>query len=89
MQRRLRDLGANERARRALVHRSTFRDALTWMEIHGGLPDIVEGWKTLVALAPSEPPPADAAGRRGRAARSRAAARRRRRRVAEPRPTPE
>src|SRR6185295_5503648 len=49
LQRRLHDLGANPRAKRALTHRHIFRDALTWMEIHGGSPEIVEHWKALAA----------------------------------------
>jgi poly(A) polymerase len=49
LQRRLRDLAANQRAGRALAHRNIFRDALTWLEIHGGSPDVVEQWKTLLA----------------------------------------
>jgi poly(A) polymerase len=52
LQRRLRDLGANPRAKRALTHRHIFRDALTWMEIHGGAPEIVEHWKALAADTP-------------------------------------
>ena len=39
LQRRLRDLAASPRAQRALAHRSIFREALTWLEIHGGAPD--------------------------------------------------
>ena len=39
LQRRLRDLTASVRAQRALTHRSIFREALTWMEIHGGTPE--------------------------------------------------
>src|SRR5207248_2555216 len=45
IQRRLRDLAASPRAKRALVHRNIFRDALTWMEIHGQTPDVVAHWK--------------------------------------------
>jgi hypothetical protein len=49
LQRRMRDLSASERAQRALAHRHIFREALTWLEIHGGVPDVVEHWKALVA----------------------------------------
>jgi len=49
LQRRLRDLGASVRAQRALTHRSIFRDALTWMEIHGDSPELVEHWITVLA----------------------------------------
>jgi poly(A) polymerase len=47
LQRRLRDLGASSRAQRALAHRHIFRDALTWLEIHGQSPELVEHWKAL------------------------------------------
>ncbi|MQA29309.1 MAG: polynucleotide adenylyltransferase PcnB [Luteitalea sp.] len=49
LQRRLRDLGASVRAQRALTHRGIFREALTWMEIHGDSPEIVEHWITVLA----------------------------------------
>jgi len=87
MQRRLRDRGASERARRALVQRSIFRDALTWLDMHGGMPDVVEAWKTLAAETPSETPAAEAAGE-GEAPQPRRRRRRRRRRRG-PRLTPE
>jgi poly(A) polymerase len=53
LQRRFRDLGANPRTQRALIHRSIFREALTWLEIHGGEPGLVEHWKALQAEAPA------------------------------------
>src|ERR1700730_2223928 len=49
LQRRLRGLATSPRARRALAHRNIFLDALTWLEIHGGSPDVVEQWKTSLA----------------------------------------
>ncbi len=52
MQRRLLDLDASPRAQRALAHRSIFRETLTWFEIHGGAPDVVEHWKALLAESP-------------------------------------
>jgi poly(A) polymerase len=57
LQRRLKDTGAAPRAQRALAHRSIFREALTWLEIHGGAPDLVAHWKTVAAEAgtPAEP----------------------------------
>ena len=55
MQRRLRDLSLGARAKRALTHRHNFREALTWLEIHGEAPELVEGWKELAAEAPQEP----------------------------------
>jgi poly(A) polymerase len=51
LQRRLRDVGASPRAKRALMRRSMFREAVTWLEIHGGAPDIVEHWKAWLATA--------------------------------------
>jgi poly(A) polymerase len=53
LQRRLRDLGAHSRVKRALTHRSIFREALTWHEIHGGSSDITEHWKALLAEGPT------------------------------------
>ena len=44
MQRRLSDLTASPRAQIALAHRGIFREALTWMEIHGDSPNVVEHW---------------------------------------------
>src|SRR5262249_40241875 len=49
LQRRLHDLGVSPRAKRALIHRSSFREALAWLEIHGGRPDLVEHWKAFVS----------------------------------------
>ncbi len=48
LQRRLLEANANPRAQRALVHRGIFREALTWLEIHGSVPDVVARWKALV-----------------------------------------
>ena len=49
LQRRMRDLSASPRAQRALTHRGIFREALTWLEIHGGAPEFVEHWKAILA----------------------------------------
>jgi len=59
LQRRLKDLGAGPRVQRALAHRSIFHDALTWLEIHGGAPDLVAHWKVIAADAgqPGGPQP--------------------------------
>ncbi len=56
LQRRLRDMGASVRAQRALTHRSIFREALTWMEIHGGSEELVEHWITVLAERGAEEP---------------------------------
>jgi poly(A) polymerase len=61
LQRRLRDLGASVRAQRALTHRSIFREALTWLEIHGDAPEVVEHWITVLAERGAEEPVADPA----------------------------
>jgi tRNA nucleotidyltransferase/poly(A) polymerase len=49
LQRRLRDVTASPRAQRALAHRGVFREALTWLEIHGDAPELVEHWKAVLA----------------------------------------
>jgi poly(A) polymerase len=54
LQRRLRDVTAGSRAQHALAHRSLFPETLTWFEIHGGDPDTVGKWKTVVAQGPVE-----------------------------------
>jgi hypothetical protein len=62
LQRRLRDVTASPRARRALSQRSIFREALTWLDIHGAVPDIVEQWRSLLDDADT---PGEAAGDEG------------------------
>src|SRR5439155_22248111 len=47
LQRRLADVSASPRAQHALAHRGIFREALTWLEIHGGSPELVEHWKAV------------------------------------------
>jgi poly(A) polymerase len=47
LQRRLLDPNASLRARRGLLHRSIFGDALTWLEIHGDAADTVAQWREL------------------------------------------
>ena len=56
MQQKLLDVNAPHRAQRSLLHRSTFPEALTWLEIHGDRPDVVEHWRQLQAQSvPSAP----------------------------------
>ena len=56
MQPRLLDLRAPFRAQRGLLHRHVLNEALTWLEIHGNRPDVVEHWRTLQAQpGPGEP----------------------------------
>ncbi len=84
LQRRLLDLRPNPRAQRALIHRSVFRDGLTWMEIHGHSPEIVAHWR---AVASQEPPSAEADGTPSQPPPF--GRRRRRRRRRRPRPAPQ
>jgi poly(A) polymerase len=64
LQRRIRDLSASPRAQRALAHRHIFREALTWLDIHGGVPEVVEHWKAIIAESGEsvEPPEAGVEG---------------------------
>ncbi len=86
LQGRIADLEMSPRAKRALMHRGPFEDALTWFEIHGNAPAVLEHWKGFIealgpeALHPPAPepgsaPPADGrapgAGRRRRGRRRR------------------
>jgi poly(A) polymerase len=60
LQQRLRDLGAHPRVKRALTHRHSFPDTLTWMDIYGHSPDIVAHWKATLADRATEQPHAEA-----------------------------
>jgi poly(A) polymerase len=65
-QRRLSDLEMSPRAKRSLLGRSSFHDALTWIEIHGNSPGVLEHWRGFIeALGPEafERRAADADGR--------------------------
>src|SRR5688500_905843 len=54
LQSRIADLETSPRAKRALMHRGPFEDALTWFEIHGQAPAVLEHWKGFIeALGPS------------------------------------
>ena len=56
MQQRLLDVNAPLRAQRGLLHRSTFPEAVTWLEIHGDRPEVVDHWRQLQAQSvPSGP----------------------------------
>ena len=59
VQRRLQDMEASPRAKRALLHRGPFEDALTWLDVHGRAPEIVEHWRGFIE-ASSLPPSAGA-----------------------------
>ena len=47
LQPRLLDLRASFRAQRGLLHRHVLQEALTWLEIHGERPDVVQHWRAL------------------------------------------
>jgi len=51
LQRRLTDLNLSPRARRTLMHRGPFREAMTWLEIHGDAPEVLEHWRGFVEAA--------------------------------------
>jgi poly(A) polymerase len=51
LQRRLVDMHLSPRARRALMHRSPFKEALTWLEIHGDSPEVLEHWRGFIEAA--------------------------------------
>jgi poly(A) polymerase len=51
LQRRLMDMALSPKARRALMHRGPFREAMTWMEIHGQAPEVLEHWRGFVEAA--------------------------------------
>jgi poly(A) polymerase len=53
LQRRLRDRSANPRVQHGLIHRSVFKDALVWLEIHGNAPELLEHWREVTASQPA------------------------------------
>ncbi|MGH9330265.1 MAG: polynucleotide adenylyltransferase PcnB [Vicinamibacterales bacterium] len=48
IQRRLLDLDAPPRAQRGLFHRHILPEAVSWLEIHGGRPEVVDHWRALM-----------------------------------------
>jgi poly(A) polymerase len=77
LQPRLLDIGAPSRAQRGVLHRAVLDEALSWLDIHGERPDVVEHWRQLQ----SEGPPAHAvSGHDGAARDGKRPFRRRRRR---------
>jgi poly(A) polymerase len=79
LQSRIADLEMTPRAKRALMHRGPFEDALTWFEIHGNLPAVLEHWRGFIEALGDEAnhPPAES---HAAAAEGEAGARPRRRR---------
>ena len=55
LQRRLRETGAHPRAQRSLVQRGIFREALVWLDVHGGAADLVEHWRAIAVEMQNEP----------------------------------
>ena len=51
LQRRLVDTSLSPRARRGLIHRAPFQEALTWLDIHGDTPELVEHWRGFIEAA--------------------------------------
>ncbi|HKH73588.1 MAG TPA: polynucleotide adenylyltransferase PcnB [Vicinamibacterales bacterium] len=51
LQQRLMDMNLSPRAKRALMHRGPFREAMTWLEIHGGAPEVIEHWRGFIEAA--------------------------------------
>jgi len=83
-------VSASPKARRALTHRNIFRDALTWLDVHGSSPDAVADWKALVAdqRSTTESPAGDGAASRGLDSEAAPFKRKRRRRRRRVRPAP-
>lgn len=48
VQRRLMDLESSPRAKRLLMHRGPFQEALVWLEIHGRAPEALEHWRGFI-----------------------------------------
>ena len=57
VQRRLMDLESSPRAKRALMHRGPFQEALVWLEIHGRSPEALEHWRGFIEASGALPAP--------------------------------
>jgi poly(A) polymerase len=66
LQRRLREPSRSPHARRMLMQRSAFADALTWLEVHGDAPDMLAYWRDLGVSVPAFVGPQPKRRRRGR-----------------------
>jgi poly(A) polymerase len=64
LQSRIADLEMSPRAKRALMHRGPFEDALTWFAIHGNAPEVLEHWKGFIEALGDEAkhPPVESDG---------------------------
>ncbi len=85
LQKRLADPNLSPRARHGLMHRGSFAEAMTWLEIHGNAPEVVEHWRGFIEAAKAFDPDAGAAAEE---AQPRARRRRRRRRRPQGGPAP-
>ena len=56
MQPRLAEMDSHPRRQRGMVMRPSFADALTWMDIHGDAPDVVDHWQQVVIDQPPDEP---------------------------------
>jgi hypothetical protein len=56
IQPKLLDIQAPARAQRGLLHRAVLNEALTWLEVHGDAPDVVEHWRQLKSQGQAPPP---------------------------------
>jgi poly(A) polymerase len=54
MQSRLAELPSSPRAQRSIMHRPTFVEAMTWMDIHGTYPEALQHWRGARAEAGEE-----------------------------------
>jgi poly(A) polymerase len=80
IQPRLLDVDTPSRAKRALLHRSAFAEALTWLDVHGDHPEVVAHWREVQAQVSSgQLPAADQQDRESGPFRRRRRRRRRRR----------
>jgi poly(A) polymerase len=80
LQRQLVDSHLSPRARHVLAHRSAFQDALTWLDIQGNAPEVVNVWRTIETEG-------ETAGDQGAEVPAQPRRRRRSRRRRGPRPT--
>jgi poly(A) polymerase len=66
LQARLAELPSSPRVQRSIMHRPTFADAMTWMDIHGSYPEAIQHWRGARAEAGDEITPEQRPGRRRR-----------------------
>ena len=57
VQRRLMDLESTARAKRTLMNRGPFQEALVWLEIHGQAPEALEHWRGFLEAIAAMPIP--------------------------------